>query len=324
MLSVILTILTVLGRSLLLLLLSAVILLLVVLFLPITYRIKGERQEGKTRLAVKGSWLFGLLGIRYDYPDPGTLRVRILWKTLKRSASGEKSARVSKEKENGKDDADGQEETASSGILEKNGTADGTASEAPETETDSAGEAVQQGIAGRISRKTDAVRKKLMGIRDKIGEISEKLSYYNALLHEDDTVALWQHTKRVLGKVLRSIRPRRIRGQLTFGTGAPDTTGYLFGVYGVFSPAIGPRFQVTPDFTQKILEGQLDLAGHITLFILTWNGLRLFLDRKLHRFLRRMKAGRRTDAQKAQENIAEKGNNTQKENNTKKENTTDA
>lgn len=317
MLSVILTILTVLGRSLLLLLLSAVILLLVVLFLPITYRIRGERQEGKTRLAVKGSWLFGLLGIRYDYPDPGTLRIRILWKTLKRSASGEKSARVSKEKENGKD-TDGQEETASSGILEKKGAADGTASEVPETETDSAGETVQQGIAGRISRKTDAVRKKLMGIRDKIGEISEKLSYYNALLHEDDTVALWQHTKKVLGKVLRSIRPRRIRGQLTFGTGAPDTTGYLFGVYGVFSPAIGPRFQVTPDFTQKILEGQLDLAGHITLFILTWNGLRLFLDRKLHRFLRRMKAGRSTDARKAQENIAEKGNNT------KKENTTDA
>lgn len=303
MLSVILTILTVLGRILLFLLLLLCFLCLLVLFFPVTYRITGEKREETLRFSVKAGWLFGMFGIRYDYPDSGALRIRLFWKTRKPSASGKRGKRIPKE----------------SGGEEKNveETQNGT-----ETET-SAAPGKTGSEKDTVSEKADAqkaagAKRTISKTGDKIREVAKNLSYYHALLHEDDTVALWRHVKKVLGKVLRSIRPRRLRGQLTFGTGAPDTTGYLFGIYGVFSPAVGPRFQVTPDFTQKILEGQLDIAGHITLFILTWNGLRLFFDRKLRRFLRRLKTGRRTDAQKAQENTAEK------ENNIEKGNTTDA
>ena len=125
------------------------------------------------------------------------------------------------------------------------------------------------------------------------------MSYYAGVLREDNTVALWKHVRLRLGKVLWAIRPRRINGSLVFGTGAPDTTGYLFGVYGMLSPLLHYSLCVTPDFTQQILEGNIDISGRITLWTLTWNGLKLFLDKKLRLFIQKMKAGRREAESKA-------------------------
>ena len=138
-----------------------------------------------------------------------------------------------------------------------------------------------------------------MKIYGKIKDIWEHLSYYAGVLREDNTVALWKHVRQRLGKMLRAIRPRRINGSLIFGTGAPDTTGYLFGVYGMLSPLLHYGLCVTPDFTQQILEGSIDISGHITLWALTWNGLKLFLDKKLRLFIQKMKAGRREAENKA-------------------------
>ena len=78
-----------------------------------------------------------------------------------------------------------------------------------------------------------------------------------------------------------------------FGTGSPDTTGYAYGVYGMLSPSLGNRLMVTPDFTRAVLEGDLDIAGRITVFTIIWNGMKVLLDKKLRRFVQKMKAGRK-------------------------------
>ena len=69
----------------------------------------------------------------------------------------------------------------------------------------------------------------------------------------------------------------------------PDTTGYALGIYGMLSPQLGPYVSVTPDFTQAILQGEADVSGHITAFVLTVNALKLFFDKKLHLFLKKLK-----------------------------------
>ena len=94
MLTVILKILSILGILLLVLLGVLFSAILLVLFVPVTYRVRADRQEtvpdGDGRpadsplmhIAVKADWLLGVLRVRFMYPDPGTVKVKALCFTL--------------------------------------------------------------------------------------------------------------------------------------------------------------------------------------------------------------------------------------------------
>ena len=323
--NIIIMILSLIGRILLGLLALVLLLLLLVLFFPITYRLKGERSGDKLTASARADWLFGVFRIRYAYPEPGNVTVKLLWKKLldtsavsgkdtgqeKKDSSEEQKADgggTDAEPENGDDaEAAGTENGTTDGAEASGAETDGSKTEAAVTETggnapnaasetaDKGGDTSADGFLGKIGK----IKYTILKIYGKIKDIWEHLSYYAGVLREDNTVALWKHVRQRLGKILRAIRPRRINGSLVFGTGAPDTTGYLFGVYGMLSPLLHYGVCVTPDFTQQILEGNIDISGHITLWALTWNGLKLLLDKKLRLFLKRMKAGRREAESKA-------------------------
>jgi len=146
----------------------------------------------------------------------------------------------------------------------------------------------------------EKIKYTILNIYDKIKKIWENIiriygdiEYYANLLRDEDTKLLFSHAMFRLGRVLKSIRPRKIRADILFGTGSPDTTGYAYGVYGMLSPFLGQKVLVTPDFTRAVLEGEFYAAGHITAFTILWNGLRLLLDRRLRLFIKKLKAGRK-------------------------------
>lgn len=325
--NIIIMILSLIGRILLGLLALVFLLLLLVLFFPVTYRLRGERSEDKLTASARADWLFGVIRVRYAYPEPGNVTVKLLWKKLvdTSAASGkgkdadqEKKGSDKEQKAGGDSEAEAVPENGGSTEAAEAETNTTDGAEAPGVETDdSKAEAAgtetgdsgnethdaddegadtpADGFLGKISK----IKYTILKIYGKIKDIWEHLSYYAGVLREDNTVALWKHVRQRLGKMLRAIRPRRINGSLIFGTGAPDTTGYLFGVYGMLSPLLHYGLCVTPDFTQQILEGSIDISGHITLWALTWNGLKLFLDKKLRLFIQKMKAGRRGAESKA-------------------------
>lgn len=137
--------------------------------------------------------------------------------------------------------------------------------------------------------KIEKIKYTILNIYDKIKEIWKNISYYTALLQEEDTGRLFAHVKLRVFKILKSIRPRHIRADVLFGTGAPDTTGYAYGMYCMLSPFLGDKFLVTPDFERAVLEGNLKVSGHITVFVVLINAVRLLLDKKFHWFISRLK-----------------------------------
>ena len=58
-------------------------------------------------------------------------------------------------------------------------------------------------------------------------------------------------------KVMKSAGPKHVRIELVFGTGSPDTTGYLYGGYCVLASALGAGFWVTPDFEREQEQGSV-------------------------------------------------------------------
>lgn len=325
--NIIIMILSLTGRILLGLLALVFLLLLLVLFFPVTYRLRGERSGDKLTVSAKADWLFGVFRVRYAYPEPGSVTVKLLWKKLldTSAASGkgkdadqEKKGSDKEQKAGGDSEAEAVPENGGSTEAAETETSTTDGAEAPGVETDNSraeaagagtgdggneahdaddegADTPADGFLGKISK----IKYTILKIYGKIKDIWGHWSYYAGVLREDNTVVLWKHVRQRLGKVLWAIRPRRINGSLVFGTGAPDTTGYLFGVYGMLSPLLHYSLCVTPDFTQQILEGNIDISGRITLWTLTWNGLKLFLDKKLRLFIQKMKAGRREAESKA-------------------------
>ena len=73
----------------------------------------------------------------------------------------------------------------------------------------------------------------------------------------------------------------KLKANVIFGTGSPDTTGYTFAIYGMFSPKLGKNVCVTPDFTAQVLEGTFYAKGHITVINVLVNVYALVLDKRL-------------------------------------------
>lgn len=330
MLGVILKLLSVLGILLLVLLGMILLLLLLVLFFPVTYKAQGSRKaDGEATLCISANWLLSLLRVRYAYPQPGKLTVKLLWHTLfssdaEKKESEETEKKAGKEAVNGtkKENADRESKNAGAGGGTKKEDADrentdtdkGTGKEAKEhreeaekqaedteEKEDTEKETVPDNTSaeedaaeqGSLAKKITKIKYTIRGIYDKIKEIWENMAYYADLLKEEETKQLFSHVCFRLGKIWKSVRPRHIKADVLFGTGSPDTTGYAFGIYGMLSPSLGSTVNVTPDFTQKVLVGEFSVSGHITAAVILANGLKVLFDRKLKCFIKKLKAGRK-------------------------------
>ena len=327
MLDFVLKLLSFLGIILLVLVLLLLAALLLVLFFPVTYRIRGRKTAEKTELSAGLNWLFGLLRVRCSYPEPGILTVKLLWFKLyqtKLPPDGKDKAEQAEEKaadlspdEGAKSDAASKPDlepesgAASKPDLELKSDAEGRSDTEiesdmelkPDAEEKIPGEPVDERKQtapeqsesnpeepqGGFFEKFKKIKYTICSLYDKIKEIWKNISYYTALLQEEDTRQLWAYAKLRAAKILKNIRPRHIRADILFGTGSPDTTGYVFGMYCMFYPSLGAGVLMTPDFERAVLEGRLDISGHITVFVLVVNVVRLMMDKKLRMFIKKLK-----------------------------------
>lgn len=287
MLDILLQILSVLGVLLLILLGLLVAAVLLVLFFPVTYRVDSKKKPGELSLNAKANWLFGLLRVRYSYPEPGKLTVKLLWFTLFKTETKQKeqtaaSAEESEPHKSERYSEDLKQET-------KAQTSEEMSEESGKETLEAVSEDASESKISLISKKIEKIKYTICGIYDKIKKIWQNISYYAELLREEETRLLFSHAKLRLWKILKSIRPRKLRTDILFGTGSPDTTGYAFGVYGALSPMLGPHVAVTPDFERAVFQGELEAAGHIMAAVLLWHFLRMVLDKRLWRLLDKLK-----------------------------------
>ncbi len=300
MLDVILGILAWVGIILLVLLIIALALVLLVLFFPISYKIYASKQLDKIQVSAKAKWLFGVFRLNYIYPEPGNIVAKLLWMKLFDSSAEPKEENDTKSAKNNKGKNNKGIQTVDDKNKKVNTETIADNAKAPQAEL--AGENVTDETtlvqtdsvkSNSDSNESDSHKKNFLytirNICDKIKEIWENISYYVELLQDEKTRELFSHVCLRLGKILKSIRPKRVEANIVVGTGSPDTTGYLYGLFCMLIPALGSKFIVRPDFEQAILEGELKVSGHVTVIVLAVNGLKLAFDRKLHWFLDKLK-----------------------------------
>ncbi len=286
MLGILLRLFSVLGIVLLAVIGLALFALLLVLFVPVSYSLDGVRDLERMDFHVKLRWLFGLVRADIRYPTPGAIWARIFG--IRVFDSGRVKEKASK----------GSKETAKEKAAEAAGSAEGSGG------SGSAGNAEKAGSTEKAEKAEDkktvdgAQNQDVSGRGDSAsasaGDKSSsplKLRYYWELLQEEDAQQLILHGFFRLGRILRGIRPRTIRGQIRFGTGSPDTTGYCMAVYGMLFPYLGENITLTPDFEEAVLVGECSVKGYVSVAAILFHSGSVLFDRRLRKVIKSLKKG---------------------------------
>ncbi len=313
MLHVILQILGFIGIALLCILGLLLLLILLVLFVPIRYRAKGIKNGEVTRAEAKATYLLHMISVKFTYEKEMQLVARIFgikvydFAKKKAKEAGEELQEAGTQTfDEPKTEEPVERETAQNEAVKNTPASEQTAKAIPEQEpeqkipeipSETAEEAtdipVKESLFTKIKSKIlgiiEKIKYTITSIYDKIKNITETITYYKHVLEDKKNKALFKRVWERLCKVLKSIRPRKLKADLLVGTGSPDSTGYLCALYGMLSPILGKHVEFTADFEEKVFEGSFFAKGRITIFTILVQALKIVFDKQLQVFIRQLK-----------------------------------
>lgn len=131
----------------------------------------------------------------------------------------------------------------------------------------------------RLAGKGKKLLRKPEQIKRKISRFFKKAEKYEA---REVLLDVWEQIK----KMLHHFRVRKGSGYFRFGTGDPALTGELTGVLYLLLPTSCGEIQITPQFTDTMLDTELEIRGHIRLIHLVRMAWWAFFNKKLRRLIR--------------------------------------
>lgn len=93
--------------------------------------------------------------------------------------------------------------------------------------------------------------------------------------------------------LLKRLAPKKLSLDLTYSTGAPDTTGELLGVLALFPIAYRQRWNITPDFTADhfYVDTSFDVQGRIYIRQVLGIAISVLLDKNCRKLYNEIKNG---------------------------------
>lgn len=282
MLHILLTILKILGIIILIVLGLVLFLVLTVLFVPISYRLKGKKADQPPEGEAIITWLFGLIRVRVQYKENTTNTViRIFGISLQsikqmiqkiKGLSKKKEEKVSTtttkdlkvEKSETIEQADSIEpKTLDFDAKQKQIEAEANDSLQEENQTKESFLKKIGSIIKKVLKIPSKVMNALRKIKLTITNICDKIKYWKNFLNEETTKETIRCVKNISWRLIRHILPRKVKGFLKFGFEDPSTTGQILGAFSLVTPLYKSKFRVIPVFEDKVFECDIQLKGRI-------------------------------------------------------------
>ncbi len=96
-----------------------------------------------------------------------------------------------------------------------------------------------------------------------------------------------------LMKLLKHIRPRRIKGEAEFGFDDPASTGQLLGFIGSLYPVLPKKLEIIPNFQKSVFTCDLFLGGHLFLVYVIVYIVKILRLKEVKGLIKRISIGRR-------------------------------
>lgn len=141
-------------------------------------------------------------------------------------------------------------------------------------------------IINGISDFCNNVEHKISEIENKIENIDKELTFYERFIEDDRNKAAIANCFRQLRRIIKAIRPRKVKGNISFGMEDPATTGQILSVISVLYPYTYNKIKIDADFDNKIFEGDILIKGRITVVVLVIAAWKVYFNKDLKRLLR--------------------------------------
>ena len=284
--SVLLLILKIIGIILLVILALFVLLIVGILFVPYAYRVKGS-FHGKPDLTASIYGLGHLVGIGMILTENGAkiyLRICGIRKFLQSGNKENKTGNTDQYEEN---KGEGQKTDPETGNYEN--------LPMPEMQKIKAFWQKIVKIPEKFKRVIARIRDFFHTIKSAFGNAKKTIRKVNCLLTNESYKSAFTKLKTSVWQLLKILMPYRLKLNLEYSTGSPDTTAQLLGILTMFPIGYQNRWNVHPDFTadNAYAEAEFDVKGRILGFSLLKLILGLVLDkdcRKLYNHFKTMKA----------------------------------
>ena len=146
------------------------------------------------------------------------------------------------------------------------------------------------GILVRIKDKITGIYYKISRIFKNISSKAEEADYYINVLSNDASNR--QAVSLIIKKaksLIRSIRPKKIKGHIDFGAEDPADTGLVLAAAAMAYPLYSPGLKVNPDFENRGVAFDALLKGRIYVFVLVKTFIALYFNKKVKRLIKIMK-----------------------------------
>ncbi|HCT92191.1 MAG TPA: hypothetical protein DF613_12565 [Lachnospiraceae bacterium] len=294
MMHILLMILKIIGIILLAVAGLLLLMLLLVFFCPVAYRGRFTRKAGSMTGSVSVTWLFRLVWVTASY-DNGNhgFRIRIFgipldvvsgWLAGRRDRKAGNPGNPGKKPDNEKEkNTDCTEETTDLSSEKKSGRTE-----------------KKPFILVRIWRRIVSFFRLLAGLPkrilqsirsffQKVSDILKKIVRFRELLFSEEFISAFGLLRGSTGKLLRHIRPRKIRGYFKFGFEDPYHTGLCLGAISVIYPWYHKTLKIEPDFQHRVLEADLYLRGRVFGVYALYIFIKVYFDKNIKYMIRKFR-----------------------------------
>lgn len=294
--TVLLSILKILGIILLCILGLLVLLIMLLLFAPVSYRIRGETRQGQTTLKVHGAWC--LMALRFSFLMEQGKRLAVLkifgikaWKypsdeKSKKKLEKKKVKKKQKKKSGEKSHKEPEKD------LEQNPPA-----VMQEEQTEKQHEQKRQkkthkkkfvSVFGKISRTIRSIVEKIKAIPQKLKNIGSKIKKVNQWIQDEQNRSA---VRFVLGDViglLKKYGPKHMKADVAYGMEDPAATGQVLAVLSVLPFLYYDKVSIVPDFEAErfYIEGSWDIRGRIQVIHLLKAAIQIWRNSDVKHFIK--------------------------------------
>lgn len=142
-----------------------------------------------------------------------------------------------------------------------------------------------EGIFRRLGQKIDSIGRMIVeqfkNLSEKFAGLKKKKDGYTKLMNNVRTKEAIRVVKGQLIVLLKHLKPTRLKGQIVYGAGDPADTGQHLGYMSVLFPLYYDHIDITPDFSEKRLEGDIMIKGRIRLWTVGWCVLKVIWNKNV-------------------------------------------
>lgn len=275
MISVLLTLLKIIGIVLLSLLGLFLVLMLIVLFVPVRYRIKGYYKDDFVCHG-RATWLLHLVTVSIDFEKELITSFKILGMDISSllNQKEDTTVNVGNEKKNSNKTPDTEsEDNPPQKQDDTKEPADTTpAQEQPQLQNAQESIAPSKSSGSLFSKIKDfitGIKEKILSVYTKIIEIiqniknkKESLERYIRILQRQEVKGAFSLCKKRIIKMIKHLLPKHMKIHAHIGLEDPATTGYILAAYSILPARLHRQIILQAEFEEVILEIDYMIKGH--------------------------------------------------------------